>query len=91
MDKTKLQININNEYWINENFVCGWSWLKKCNFVCRDECDHINEFKDLGEIFDTNEFGVAWMEFITCVIFCIVELDDAWDYIHELNSLHEIN
>jgi hypothetical protein len=23
MDKTKLQININNEYQINENSVCG--------------------------------------------------------------------
>jgi hypothetical protein len=31
----------------------------KCNFVCIDECDHINEFKDLGEIFNTNEFRVA--------------------------------
>jgi len=49
--------------------------LKKCNFVCIDECDHINEFKDLGEIFNTNEFCVAWMEFITCVICCI---DRTW-------------
>jgi len=24
MDKTKFQININNEYWINENSICGW-------------------------------------------------------------------
>jgi hypothetical protein len=24
-----------------------------------DECDHINIFKDLGEIFITNEFCVA--------------------------------
>jgi hypothetical protein len=30
--------------------------LKTCNYVCIDECDHINEFKDLGEMFNTNEF-----------------------------------
>jgi hypothetical protein len=32
---------------------------KKCNSVCIDECDHINIFKDLGEVFNTNEFCVA--------------------------------
>ncbi len=65
--------------------------FKKCNFVCIDECDHINEFKNLGEIFNTNEFHVAWMEFITCVIVVSIELDDAWEYIHEWNWPHEIN
>jgi hypothetical protein len=32
---------------------------KKCDSVCMDECDHINELKNLGEIFNTNEFHVA--------------------------------
>jgi hypothetical protein len=45
----------------------------------------------LGEIFNTNEFHVAWMEFITCVIVVSIELDDAWEYIHEWNWPHEIN
>jgi len=60
---------------INENSVCGWfSDLKKYNFVCIDECDHINIFKDLGEILNTN-VCVAWMEFIAHEIGCI---DRTW-------------
>ncbi len=40
-------------------FVDDLVIFKKCNSVCIDECDHINEFKDLSEIFNTNEFCVA--------------------------------
>jgi hypothetical protein len=59
MDLKKLQININNEYGINELFFLWIIVIKKCNSTCIDECDHINIFKDLGEIFNRNEFCVA--------------------------------